>query len=101
MHPVEPNGPLTYSLEAITRGESSFPERHIWTESDDITHLPANDVTYSQPGFPKLDTAFGGAPGLSSFWQQNWLDQTQTLLHRNPVSFDCHNPQRGGGVGVV
>ena len=89
MHTI-PTSRLAYNL--ASRSESSFPERHAWSEPDDISHLASssstgmnNDVIYAhQPGFPKIDIF---APGLSSFWQQNWLDQSQTLLHhRHPVS---------------
>jgi len=79
MHPIPPSR-LAYNLPS--RNESSFPERHAWSEPDDISHLSGGDVTYTQPGFPKLDIF---TPGLSSFWQQNWLDQSQPLPHRGPV----------------
>ncbi|KAK0643397.1 hypothetical protein B0T16DRAFT_512591 [Cercophora newfieldiana] len=80
MHPV-PTSRLAYSLTA--RWESSFPERHGWSEPDDMSHLENHhhdEMAYSQPGFPKVDIF---APGLSSFWQQNWLDQSQPLLHHS------------------
>jgi hypothetical protein len=80
MHPVSTSR-LAYNL--ASRGESSFPERHAWSEPDDLSHLEGHeDVAYSEPGFPKLDIF---APGLPSIWQQNWLDQGQPLPHhRHP-----------------
>ncbi|KAK0627538.1 hypothetical protein B0T14DRAFT_563334 [Immersiella caudata] len=92
MHPV-PSSRLAYTL--ASRSESSFPERHAWSEPDDMSHLESEsheDVTYSQPGFPKIDIF---APGLSSFWQQNWLDHSQPLLHhqRHPHQDRVTPPQ--------
>ncbi|KAK1755553.1 hypothetical protein QBC47DRAFT_191060 [Echria macrotheca] len=77
MHPVVSDR-LSFSLPG-RQGESSFPERHIWAEADDASHESLH-VAFEQPGFPKLD--FG--PGVSSFWQQNWLAQSQAL-HRHQV----------------
>ncbi|KAK5661244.1 hypothetical protein OQA88_11138 [Cercophora sp. LCS_1] len=93
MHPVSSER-LAYGLSS--RGESSFPERHIWSEPEEVGNAPNNnDVPYSQPGFPKLDV-FG--PGISSFWQQNWLTHGQPTAHRDPHHVDrITSPQ--GHVG--
>ncbi|KAK3352912.1 hypothetical protein B0T25DRAFT_196222 [Lasiosphaeria hispida] len=101
MHPVTTDQ-LTFGL-ATRSTESSFPERHGWPEPDAIANLSgAGDVAYPQPTtLSKMDPF--NEPGLLSYWQQNWLEQSHqaNLVHyRNPhlerIASSPHEPHGGG-----
>lgn len=101
MHPITA-GRLAYNLPS-RQSESSFPERHIYSEPDEIEtdhdHHQDHPLSYSQshpqPGFPKLDFV----PSISSFWQESWLDQSQPT-HRPHHQHHAVSPVIYGGVEV-
>lgn len=94
MHPV-PTSRLAFSLAART-SESSFPERH--AEPDDMAHLHDHEPSYDhhhqphhEPGFPKLGLL---PPGMSTFWQESWLEQYHPPQHHDaPARHRQHHAQ--------